>query len=235
MSTFRSLRRSLFFSGRLVWVLPLGLNLLRPPLIPTEWLAVGFVASRSSPNVWRVRSASTDWQAAFRPFLLAFPLAGQLSAEVDYSVSVTSGLRFPALGWQLADSSALRSSPNVRGLRSGLSDVFACRASRPAGWHNCFGLSPTTGDLVLALCVLPLFLHAQAVARCMPEPSLGAPVPSRSLLRRRAVRSSRAPLGVSIAPRSYSSIRPPVSSSLDVTVSYSTVISPCHRRRPRLG
>ena len=98
-----------------------------------------------------------------------------------YSVSVTSDLLFPALGWQLADSSALRSSPNIWGVRSGLSDVFACRASRSAGWHNCFRLSPTTGDLVLALCVLPLFLHAQAVARSMPEPSLGAPVPSRSL------------------------------------------------------
>ena len=29
--------------------------------------AVGFAASWSSPNVWKVHSASTDWQAAFGP------------------------------------------------------------------------------------------------------------------------------------------------------------------------
>ena len=41
----------------------------------------------------------------------------------------------------------------------------ACRASRPTGWHNCFGPSgPTASDLVLALCG-PLFLRARAVAR----------------------------------------------------------------------
>ena len=49
-------------------------------------LAVGFVASRSSPNVWRVRSASTDWQAAFGPKSprprWPYLVAGRLSAEM---------------------------------------------------------------------------------------------------------------------------------------------------------
>ena len=79
-----------------------------------------------------------------RPQIPASPLAlpGGGSAERrdgSYLASVTSDLRFPALAWQLADSSALRSSPNVWDVRSGLSDVFACRASRPTDWHNCFG------------------------------------------------------------------------------------------------
>ena len=51
---------------------------------------------------------------------------------------------------QLADSSGLRSSPNVWDDRSGLSDVFARRAFRPTDWHNCFGPWVLTGDLVLA-------------------------------------------------------------------------------------
>ena len=84
---------------------------------------------------------------------------------------------------QLADSSGLRPSPNVWDDRSGLSDVFARRAFRPTDWHNCFGPWVLTGDLVLAdNRRFPLFLHARAVALSMPEPSLGAPVPSRSLL-----------------------------------------------------
>ena len=77
----------------------------------------------------------------------------------------------------------MRPSPNVWDDRSGLSDVFARRAFRPTGWHNCFGPWVLTGDLVLAdNRRFPLFLHARAVALSMPEPSLGAPVPSRSLL-----------------------------------------------------
>ena len=77
----------------------------------------------------------------------------------------------------------MRSSQNAWDDRSGLSDVFARRAFRPTDWHNCFGPWVLTGDLVLAdNRRFPLFLHARAVALSMPEPSLGAPVPSRSLL-----------------------------------------------------
>ena len=145
--------------------------------------AVGFVASRESPNVWRVRSASTDLQAAFGPKSprprWPYLVAGRLSVEMGptWPQSPYNVVR------QLADSSALRSSPNVWDDRSGLSDVFARRAFRPTDWHNCFGPRVLTGDLVLAdNRRFPLFLHARAVALSMPEPSLGAPVPSRSLL-----------------------------------------------------
>ena len=47
------------------WWVVLGLSISSAVIGVRE--AVGFAASRSSPNVWRVRSASTDWQAAFGP------------------------------------------------------------------------------------------------------------------------------------------------------------------------
>jgi len=135
---------------------------------------------------------------------------------------------------QLADSSGLRSSPNVWDDRSGLSDVFARRAFRPTGWHNCFGPWVLTGDLVLAdNRRFPLFLHARAVALSMPEPSLGAPVPSRSLL-----------FGVELFDRfarpwasvsRFARIAPPPAGFVVARRHRLAfcLISPCHPRRPR--
>ena len=177
--------------------------------------------------------------SGLRPQIPASPLAlpGGGSAERrdgSYLPQSPQICGFPLLAWQLADSPALRSSPNVWDDRSGLSDVFARRAFRPTDWHNCFGPWVLTGDLVLADNLrFPLFLHARAVALSMPEPSLGAPVPSRSLL-----------FGVELFDRfarpwasvsRFARIAPPPAGFVVARRHRLAfcLISPCHPRRPR--
>ena len=188
--------------------------------------AVGFAASRSSPclaSPLGINRLVVD----VRPQIPASPFAlpGDGSAERrdgSYLPQSPQICGFPLLAWQLADSPALRSSPNVWDDRSGLSDVFARRAFRPTDWHNCFGPWVLTGDLVLAdNRRFPLFLHARAVALSMPEPSLGAPVPSRSLLFGVELFDRFARLSASVSRLARLAPPPAGSSSLDVTASRS--------------
>ena len=209
------------------WWVVLGLDPLR-----SDWSEIGgWIRSLAgAPNVWCVRSASTDLQFGLRtqiPFPFPVGFAGAEMGPSGLS-RLTNAVR------QLADSSGLRSSPNVWDDRSGLSDVFARRAFRPTDWHNCFGPWVLTGDLVLAdNRRFPLFLHARAVALSMPEPSLGAPVPSRSLL-----------FGVELFDRfarpwasvsRFARIAPPPAGFVVARRHRLAfcLISPCHPRRPR--
>ena len=214
------------------WWVVLGLDPLR-----SDWSEIGgWVRSLAgAPNVWCVRSASTDLQFGLRtqiPFSFPVGLTWCGFASVEMGPSGLSRLTNAVR--QLADSSGLRSSPNVWDDRSGLSDVFARRAFRPTDWHNCFGPWVLTGDLVLAdNRRFPLFLHARAVALSMPEPSLGAPVPSRSLL-----------FGVELFDRfarpwasvsRFARIAPPPAGFVVARRHRLAfcLISPCHPRRPR--
>ena len=200
--------------------------------------AVGFVASRSRPIKDAIVPLGINRLAdGLRPQIPASPLAlpGGGSAERrdgSYLASVTSDCGSPLWigNWRIVQSCGRRHSTP----RSGLSDVFARRAFRPTGWHNCSGPWVLTGDLVLAdNRRFPLFLHARAVAQSMPEPSLGAPVPSRSLL-----------FGVELFDRfarpwasvsRFARIAPPPAGFVVARRHRLAfcLISPCHPRRPR--
>ena len=162
------------------WWVVLGLDLLR-----SDWSKIGgWIRSLAeSPNVWRVRSASTDWQAAFGPKPprphWPYLVAGRLIVEMGPTWPQSP---YNAVGnWRIVQLCDRRQMYGTSAL------VYpTCLPVAPFGRQTgttASDLAVLTSDLVLAdNRRFPFLLHAQAVARCMPKPSLGAPVPSRSLI-----------------------------------------------------
>ena len=129
------------------------------------------------------RLASTDWQTAFGPKSprprWPYLVAGRLSAEM--------GPTWPQSPLQVVGNWRIVQFCGRRQMYGTSALVYpTCLPIAPFGRQTGTTASDfvvLTGDLVLAdIRRFPLLLHARAVARCMPKPPLGAPVPSRSLL-----------------------------------------------------
>ena len=181
-----------------------------------------------------LRSASTDWQAAFGPKSprprWPYLMAGRLSVEV--------GPTWPQSPYNVEGNWRIVQLCGRRQMYGTSALVYpTCLPVAPLGRQTgttASDLVVLTGDLVLAdNRRFPLFLHARAVALSMPEPSLGAPVPSRSLL-----------FGVELFDRfarpwasvsRFARIVPPPAGFVVARRHRLAfcLISPCHPRRPR--